>query len=135
MPFQICKNFCTILNNLFFNQGKLKMCKFPLTGCLQKNCNFFLAKLVQFVSFELCKKTTRGGQIAPPIRNRVKYLLPMPDKIEITDSKLKIKKGFILGFKFNRRLYRQLNDSWLHFIIEKKTTSIILLFLVSTDIF
>ena len=32
MPFQICK----ILNNLIFNQEKLKMCKFPLTGCLQK---------------------------------------------------------------------------------------------------
>ena len=36
MPFQICKNFCKILNNLIFNQEKLKMCKFPLTGCLQK---------------------------------------------------------------------------------------------------
>ena len=41
MPFQICKNFCKILNNLIFNQEKLKMCKFPLTGCLQKICNFF----------------------------------------------------------------------------------------------
>ena len=40
-PFQICKNFCKILNNLIFNQEKLKMCKFPLTGCLQKNCNIF----------------------------------------------------------------------------------------------
>ena len=38
MPFQICKNFCKILNNLIF---KLTMCKFPLTGCLQKICNFF----------------------------------------------------------------------------------------------
>ena len=36
MPFQICKNFCKVLNNLIFNQEKLKMCKFPLTGCLQK---------------------------------------------------------------------------------------------------
>ena len=36
MPFQICKKFCKILNNLNFNQEKLKMCKFPLTGCLQK---------------------------------------------------------------------------------------------------
>ena len=35
MPFQICKIFCKILNNLIFNQEKLKMCKFPLTGCLQ----------------------------------------------------------------------------------------------------
>ena len=41
MPFRICKNFCKILNNLIFNQEKLKMCKFPLTGCLQKICNFF----------------------------------------------------------------------------------------------
>ena len=41
MSFQICKKFCKILNNLIFNQEKLKMCKFPLTGCLQKNCNFF----------------------------------------------------------------------------------------------
>ena len=37
MPFQICK----ILNNLIYNQEKLKMCTFPLTGCLQKICNFF----------------------------------------------------------------------------------------------
>ena len=36
MPFQICKTFCKILNNLIFNQEKLKICKFPLTGCLQK---------------------------------------------------------------------------------------------------
>ena len=36
MPFQICKNFCKILNNLISNHEKLKMCKFPLTGCLQK---------------------------------------------------------------------------------------------------
>ncbi len=41
IPFQICKNVCKILNNLIFNQEKLKMCKFPLTGCLQKICNFF----------------------------------------------------------------------------------------------
>ena len=41
MPFQICKKICQILNNLIFNQEKLKMCKFPLTGCLQKICNFF----------------------------------------------------------------------------------------------
>ena len=45
MPFQICKKFCKILNNLIFNQKKLKMCKFPLTGCLQKIshnlCNSF----------------------------------------------------------------------------------------------
>jgi len=47
MPFQIGKKFWKILNNLIFNQEKLKMCKFPLTGCLQKICNFFFAKLVQ----------------------------------------------------------------------------------------
>ena len=41
MPFQICKKFCKILNNLIFNQEKLKMCKFSLTGYLQKKCNFF----------------------------------------------------------------------------------------------
>ena len=29
MPFQICKNFCKILNNPIFNQEKLKMRKFP----------------------------------------------------------------------------------------------------------
>ena len=42
MPFQICKNFCKILNNRIFNQEKLKMCKFPLNAdYLQKICNFF----------------------------------------------------------------------------------------------
>ena len=41
MPFQICKNVFKIFNNLIFNQEKLKICKFPLTGCLQKICNFF----------------------------------------------------------------------------------------------
>ena len=45
MPFQICKIFCKILNNLIFNQEKLKMCKFPLTCCLQKICNFFSQNL------------------------------------------------------------------------------------------
>ena len=40
MPFQICKKFCKFLNNLIFNEEKLKMCKFPLTGCLQRVCNF-----------------------------------------------------------------------------------------------
>ena len=54
MPFQICKHFCKILNNLIFNQEKLKMCKLSLTGCLQKMCNVFFAKLVQFVS--LCQR-------------------------------------------------------------------------------
>ena len=32
------QKFCKILNNLIFNQEKLKLCKFPLTGCLQKIC-------------------------------------------------------------------------------------------------
>ena len=45
MPFQICKNFGKILNNLIFNQEKLKMCKFPLTGCLQKIGTFFSQNL------------------------------------------------------------------------------------------
>ena len=57
IPFQICKKFCKILNNLIFNQENLKMCKFPLTGCLQNICNFFLAKLVQFVS--LCQRLSK----------------------------------------------------------------------------
>ena len=37
MPFQIFKKFCKISNNLIFNQEKLKLCKFPLTGFLKKN--------------------------------------------------------------------------------------------------
>ena len=41
MPFQICKKFCKILNNLIFNQEKLKMCKFPLTGRFKKFAIFF----------------------------------------------------------------------------------------------
>ena len=45
MPFQMCKIFCKFLNNLIFNQEKLKMCKFPLKGCLQKICNFFSQNL------------------------------------------------------------------------------------------
>jgi len=57
MPFQICKNFCKIFNNLILNQDKLKMCKFPLTGCLQKICNFFFANLLQFVS--LCHRLSK----------------------------------------------------------------------------
>ena len=56
MPFQICKNVCKILNNLIFDQEKLKMCKFPLTGCLKKKAIFF-AKLVQSVS--LCHRHSK----------------------------------------------------------------------------
>ena len=58
MPFQISKNFCKILNNLIFNQEILKMCKFTLTGCLQKISNFLFAKLVQsvFLCHRLSKK-------------------------------------------------------------------------------
>ena len=52
MPFQICKYFSKILNNLNFNQENLKMCKFPLRGCLQKNCIFS-----QFVS--LCQRLSK----------------------------------------------------------------------------
>jgi len=42
MPFQICQNICKILNNLIFNEEKQRICKFPLTGCLQKLCILFL---------------------------------------------------------------------------------------------
>ena len=56
MPFQIWKIFCKVLNNLILNQAKLKMCKFPLTGCLQKICIFF-TKLVKFVS--LCQRLSK----------------------------------------------------------------------------
>ena len=48
MPFKICKSFCKILNNLI--SEKLKMCKFPLTGCLHKICNFFSQNLSVFIS-------------------------------------------------------------------------------------
>ena len=48
MPFQICKKFWKILNNLIFNQEKLKMCKFPLSNCLQKICNFFCKTCAKF---------------------------------------------------------------------------------------
>ena len=51
MPFQICKNFCKILNNLIFNQEKLKTCKFLLRGCLQKICNFFSQNLCNSFSY------------------------------------------------------------------------------------
>ena len=56
MPFQICKKLCKILNNLIFNHKKLKMYKFPLTGCC-KNFAFFFAKLMQFVS--LCQRLSK----------------------------------------------------------------------------
>ena len=45
IPIQICKKICKILNNLIFNQEKLKMCKFTLTGYLQKICNLFSQNL------------------------------------------------------------------------------------------
>ena len=47
MPFQICKKFCKIINNL-------KMFKFPLTDCLQIIFKNFFAKIVQSVS--LCHR-------------------------------------------------------------------------------
>ena len=50
---QKCKKFCKILNNLIFNQEKLKMCKFPLTGCLKKLA-IFCKKLAIFFSQNLC---------------------------------------------------------------------------------
>ena len=58
MPFKIYKNFCKILINLIFNQEKQKMCKFPLTGCFKKICNFFFTKLVQSVS--LCHRLSKN---------------------------------------------------------------------------
>jgi len=44
MPFQICKKFCKILNNLIFNQEKLKMCELPLTAVVCKKCTIFFRK-------------------------------------------------------------------------------------------
>ena len=40
------QKFCKILNNLIFNQEKLKMCKFPLKR--------LFAKMLQFFSQNLC---------------------------------------------------------------------------------
>ena len=57
MPFQIGKNFCKILNNLIFNQEKLKKCKFPLTGCLQNFWNFFSQNLCN--SFPYVKRLSK----------------------------------------------------------------------------
>ena len=55
--FKICKIFCKIVNNLIFNQEKLKMCKFPLTGCLQKICNFFrITCAIRFLMSKASKK-------------------------------------------------------------------------------
>ena len=58
MPFQICKNVCKILNNLNFNQEKLKMCKFLLTSYLQKTffrktctIRFLMSKAFQQAKF------------------------------------------------------------------------------------
>ena len=68
MLFQICKTFCKILNNLIFNQEKLKMCKFPLTGFLQKICNFFFAKLVQCVS--LCQRLSKKAKFYQNLTSR-----------------------------------------------------------------
>ena len=49
MPFQICKKISKVLNNLIFNQEKLKMCKFPSTGILQNVCNFFTKNSFPYV--------------------------------------------------------------------------------------
>ena len=43
--FSTVKPLILISNNLIFNQEKLNKCKFPLTGCLQKICNFYLQNL------------------------------------------------------------------------------------------
>jgi len=66
MPFQICKKFSKILNNLIFNKEKLKMCKFPLTGCLQKMCNFFrktcaIRFLIRFQKAKFHQNLTSGN--------------------------------------------------------------------------
>ena len=51
------QKFYEILHNLNFNQEKLKMCKFPLTGCLQffshKICAipFLMSKAFQKAKF------------------------------------------------------------------------------------
>ena len=46
MPFQKCKNFCKILNNLIFNQEKLKN--------VQISFDRLFAKKLQFFSQNLC---------------------------------------------------------------------------------
>ena len=57
MPFQICKKYCKIINNLMCNIEKLKMCKFLLTGCMQIICKNFFAKLVQADSMTQAVRT------------------------------------------------------------------------------
>ena len=69
MPFQISKTFCKILNILMFNKEKLKMSKFPLTGCLQKVCKHFFAKLVQSVS--LCHRHSKKLKIIQILQLKV----------------------------------------------------------------
>ena len=56
-PWPCHLKYAKVFAKLIFNQEKLKMRKFPLTGCLQKICNFFFAKLVQFVS--LCQRLSK----------------------------------------------------------------------------
>ena len=60
MPFKYAKNVCKILKNLMCNLEKLKLCKFPLTGCLQIICKSFFAKLVQSVS--LCHRLSKKAK-------------------------------------------------------------------------
>jgi len=78
IPFQICKKFCKILNNLIFNQEKLKMCKFPLTGCLPKISIFLLQNLCNSFPFvkafqkaKFCQNLTSGSGSKQRIGNRV----------------------------------------------------------------
>ena len=61
MPFWICKKLCKILNNLMCTNKILKMCKFPLTGCLQILSQNFFAELVQSVS--LCHRLSKKLQV------------------------------------------------------------------------
>ena len=48
MPFQICQFFCKILNNLNFNQEKIK-----IAICFRKTCaiRFLMSKAVQKAKF------------------------------------------------------------------------------------
>ena len=65
MPFQICKNICKILKNLMCNEEKLKMCKFPLTGCQQIVCKTCAIRFLMPQAFQKSKSyqnlTTESG--------------------------------------------------------------------------
>ena len=108
MPFQICKYFCKILNNLIFYQEKLKNVQITFDRLFAKNsfreCAWGLRQLVLKPSFRpkrralgmkeksenfnqnflsYVKKTTGGGVklTHPPSKNRVKSAEKSPKKI------------------------------------------------------